>query len=233
VKGKGPVVTQGTAKAARTPAVSRRAVLDAATRLVEAQGVAGLSMRKLAAELGVAVTSIYWHVGNREALLDELVQEMVHGLDALSPSGPDPTTRVLSLAVGLRRVLRDHPHLIGLVNERGLTPAMFLPSERALAAEITAAGLTGARAAEAVRAVQYHVIGFVLVERHTDRSPEQRPSAEELWQAELAAPPPAGAADSALARALAAPVDADRLFEISTGALVRALLAPSPPARET
>lgn len=221
-------MTQEAAKATRAPAVSRRAVLEAATRLVEEQGVAGLSMRKLAAELGVAVTSIYWHVGNREALLDELVQEMVHGLDALPASGPDPTARVLSLAVELRRVLRDHPHLIGLVNERGLTPAMFLPSERALAAEIAAAGLAGARAAEAVRAVQYHVIGFVLVERHTDRSPEQRPSAEELWQAELAAP----TSDTALAAALATPVDADRLFEVSTGALVRALLEPSAPVRE-
>jgi AcrR family transcriptional regulator len=213
-------VTQEAAKPvrpARSPAVSRRAVLDAATRLVEEQGVAGLSMRKLAAELGVAVTSIYWHVGNREALLDELVQEMVHGLDTLAATGSDPVTRVLSLATGLRRVLRDHPHLIGLVNERGLTPAMFLPSQRALAAEVAAAGLGGPRAADAVRAVQYHVIGFVLVERHTERSPEQHPTAEELWQAEPAT-------DPALAGAFATPVDADRLFAVSTAALVRSLL---------
>ncbi|MEY9933536.1 TetR/AcrR family tetracycline transcriptional repressor [Catenulispora sp. GP43] len=202
----------------RRETVTRRAVLDAARRLIEQQGVAGLSMRKLAAELGVAVTSIYWHVGNREALLDELVQEMVHGLDTLPARGTAPAARVLSLAMELRRVLREHPHLIGLVNERGLTPAMFLPSQRTLAAEISAAGLRGARAAEAVRALQYHVIGFVLVERHTDRSPEQRPSAEELWQAE---PAP----DAALAGALATPVDADRLFAVSTEALVRSLLA--------
>jgi TetR/AcrR family transcriptional regulator, tetracycline repressor protein len=198
--------------------VTRRAVLDAATRLVEQQGVAALSMRKLAAELGVAVTSIYWHVGNREALLEELVQEMVHGLDTLPARGSTPTARVMSLAVELRRVLREHPHLIGLVNERGLTPAMFLPSQRTLVAEISAAGLRGARAAEAVRALQYHVIGFILVERHTDRSPEQHPSAEELW---LAEPVP----DAALAGALATPVDADRLFAVSTEALVRSLLS--------
>ena len=202
----------------RRETVTRRAVLDAATRLIEQQGVAGLSMRKLAAELGVAVTSIYWHVGNREALLDELVQEMVHGLDTLPARGSTPTARVVSLAVELRRVLREHPHLIGLVNERGLTPAMFLPSQRTLVSEISAAGLRGARAAEAVRALQFHVIGFVLVERHTDRSPEQRPSAEELWQAEPAA-------DAALAGALATPVDADRLFTVATEALVRSLLA--------
>lgn len=198
--------------------VTRRAVLDAATRLVEQQGVAALSMRKLAAELGVAVTSIYWHVGNREALLEELVQEMVHGLDTLPARGSTPTARVMSLAVELRRVLREHPHLIGLVNERGLTPAMFLPSQRTLVAEISAAGLRGARAAEAVRALQYHVIGFILVERHTDRSPQQRPSTEELW---LAEPVP----DAALAGALATPVDADRLFAVSTEALVRSLLS--------
>lgn len=209
--------SQETARPARAPAVTRRAVLDAATRLIEEQGVAGLSMRKLAAELGVAVTSIYWHVGNREALLDELVQEMVHGLETLPARGTDPSERVLSLTTGLRRVLREHPHLIGLVNERGLTPAMFLPSQRALVAEISAAGLRGARAAEAVRALQYHVIGFVLVERHTDRSPEQHPSAEELWLAEPAR-------DPLLADALATPVDADHLFAVSTEALVRSLL---------
>jgi TetR/AcrR family transcriptional regulator, tetracycline repressor protein len=208
---------QETAKPVRGPSITRRAVLDAATRLTEEQGVAGLSMRKLAAELGVAVTSIYWHVGNREALIEELIQEMVHGLDTLPAHGGTPLARVVSLAVGLRRVLRDHPHLIGLVNERGLTPAMFLPSQRMLVAEISAAGLRGNRAAEAVHALHFHVIGFVLVERHTDRSPEQHPSAEELWLAEPAS-------DPALAEALATPVDADRLFARATEALVRSLL---------
>jgi AcrR family transcriptional regulator len=174
-------------------------------------------MRKLAAELGVAVTSIYWHVGNREALIDQLVQDMVHGLEALHARGATPAERIVSLAADLRRVLRDHPHLIGLVNERGLTPAMFLPSQRALAAEVTAAGLSGAPAAEAVRAVQYHVIGFIMVERHTDRSPEQHPSAEELWRR-------VHSADPELADALAAPVDPDRLFTLSIEALVASLL---------
>jgi AcrR family transcriptional regulator len=202
---------------ARAAAVSRAAVLEAAAKLVEEQGVAGLSMRKLAAELGVAVTSIYWHVGNREALLDELVRQMVHGLDTLRAVGSTPADRVVSLASALRRVLQAHPHLIGLVDERGLTPAMFLPSQRALAVEITAAGLSGAEAASAVRAVQHHVIGFVLVERHTGRSPQQRPSAEELWQGEPAA-------DAEMAAALAAPADPDQLFDLSVRALVGALL---------
>ena len=211
-------MTPDVVKPPRAPAVTRRAVLDAATRLIEEQGVAGLSMRKLAAELGVAVTSIYWHVGNREALLDQLVEEMVHGLETLHARGATPTARIVSLASDLRRVLRDHPHLIGLVNERGLTPAMFLPSQRALAGEVSALGLSGSRAAELVQAVQYHVIGFVLIERHTGRSPEQHPSAEELWHAEHVS-------DAEMAAVLAAPVDQDRLFDVSIRALVTALSA--------
>jgi TetR/AcrR family tetracycline transcriptional repressor len=204
-------------RAPRAAAVSRQAVLDAATRLVEGQGVAGLSMRKLAAELGVAVTSIYWHVGNRDALVDELVQQMVRGLETLSPSGDTPAARLVSLARGLRRVLRDHPHLIGLVNERGLTSAMFLPSERALARVATDAGLSPTQAAEAVHAIQYHVVGFILIERRTDRSPAQHPTAEELWHQE-------NSADPELAAALAVQIEPDRLFDHSISALVEGLL---------
>ena len=50
------------ASEARTP-VTRDAIVDAAMGLVEAQGIDALTMRRLSDELGVAVTAIYWHVG--------------------------------------------------------------------------------------------------------------------------------------------------------------------------
>ena len=55
-------------------------VVEVAGRIVDAHGADALTMRRLADELGVAVTSIYWHVGNR----DELV--------AFSVNGPAPST---------------------------------------------------------------------------------------------------------------------------------------------
>src|SRR5262249_14975791 len=80
-----------------------------------------------------------------------------------------------------------------------------------------------------VRAVQFHVVGHVLVERNRERAPVQHPGEGELWSA--------GAAgnDTALARALAGPVDMERLFVTSARALVKSLLAPSdaPPERPT
>ncbi|WP_406370730.1 TetR/AcrR family transcriptional regulator [Streptomyces sp. NBC_00647] len=202
------------------PALTRDEVLETAAGLVKRHGPDALTMRGLAAELGTAVTSIYWHVGNRESLLDALVERTVADLGEIRPTGRTPALRVVSVARALRRQLRDHPHLVAMVHERGLTERMFLPAQQALVREVHAAGLRGARAAEVVRAVQFQVVGFVLVERNRERSPLQRPGEEDLWDALTAED------DPGLARALARPVDPERLFTTSVRALVDALLAP-------
>lgn len=199
-------------------ALTRDEVLDAAAALVRQHGPAALTMRKLAAELGTAVTSIYWHVGNRESLLDALVERTVADLGAIRPRGATPAERIASVARALRRDLRAHPHLVAMVHERGLTERMFLPAQRALVREVHAAGLRGARAAGVVRAVQFHVVGHVLVERNRERAPAQSPAEEELWAVETADQ------DPALARALARPVDTERLFAAAVRALVAGLL---------
>ncbi|AWZ08729.1 TetR/AcrR family transcriptional regulator [Streptomyces sp. ICC4] len=200
--------------------LTREEVLDAAASLVKQHGPAALTMRKLAAELGTAVTSIYWHVGNRESLLDALVERTVQDMGAILPIGRNPGDRIVSVARILRRELRERPHLIAMVHERGLTDRMFLPAQQALVHEVHAAGLRGARAADAVRAIQFQIIGFVLLERNRERSPAQSPAESELWD-------PTGAPhDPPLARALARPVDPERLFQLSVRALVQALLTP-------
>ncbi|GHB35220.1 hypothetical protein GCM10010347_00440 [Streptomyces cirratus] len=206
-------------------ALTREEVLDAAAALVRRHGPAALTMRGLAAELGTAVTSIYWHVGNRESLLDALVERTVLEMGAIRPSGRTPAERIVSVARLLRRELRERPHLIAMVHERGLTERMFLPAQQALVQEVGAAGLRGARAADAVRAIQFQIVGYLLVERNRERSPAQSPGEGELWG------PDAAPGDPALSRALASPPDPERLFLLSVRALTRALLAPDPASR--
>ncbi|MEV7191928.1 TetR family transcriptional regulator [Streptomyces sp. NPDC093510] len=202
--------------------LDREQVLTAAARLVKRHGPRALTMRALAAELGTAVTSIYWHVGNRESLLDALVERTLADLGEIRATGRTPAQRVASVARALRRRLLDHPHLVAMVHERGLTERMFLPAQRALVHELHEAGLRGVRAADAVRAVQVHVVGHVLVERNRERAPAQHPGEDELWTAQAAEQ------DGALARALAGPVDPEALFTTSVRALVAGLLGPAP-----
>jgi AcrR family transcriptional regulator len=199
-------------------ALTREEVLTAAGDLVRRHGPDALTMRGLAARLGTAVTSIYWHVGNRESLLDALVERTVEEMGAIRPTGRVPATRIVSVARALRHELRARPHLIAMVHERGLTERMFLPAQRALVHEMHAAGLRGARAAEAVRAVQYQIVGFVLVERNRERAPARPRGEATPWSAEAAEH------DRGLARALARPANPDKLVTASVRALVDSLL---------
>lgn len=80
--------------------LTREEVLAAAAGLVRQHGPQALTMRKLAAELGTAVTSIYWHVGNRESLLDALVERTVQEMGTLRPAGRGPAARIVSVARG-------------------------------------------------------------------------------------------------------------------------------------
>ncbi|MDV9197896.1 TetR family transcriptional regulator, partial [Streptomyces sp. Wh19] len=75
--------------------LTREEVLDTAAALLKRHGPQALTMRALAAELGTAVTSIYWHVGNRESLLDALVERTVREMGTLRPAGRTPAARLV------------------------------------------------------------------------------------------------------------------------------------------
>jgi len=192
--------------------------------ILRSDGLDGLTMRTLAAKLGVAVTAIYWHVGDKQALLDELVDRIIAEVGEVRVTGGSPADRLLSIGRSLRQNLLDQPNLVALVHRQGRTPVLFLPAQRVVAEELTNAGLHGADAARAVHAFLRLVIGSVILERTEQRSPDQRETVEELWARERLS------LHSTLAEHLARPVDRDELFEFSLSALVRALVTqPAPP----
>ncbi|GAA1933983.1 TetR/AcrR family transcriptional regulator C-terminal domain-containing protein [Kitasatospora viridis] len=69
-------------------ALTREAIARAARRVLEQEGIAGLSMRKVAAELDVKAASLYWHVRNKEELLDLLADELLADAEAPPREGP-------------------------------------------------------------------------------------------------------------------------------------------------
>ena len=191
-------------------------VVETALRLVEEHDVSALSMRRLAAELGTAVTSIYWHVGNRDALLDLLVERLLADMGTVRPAGRNPRARVASLLRQWRARLLERPHLIGFAHERGQTGAMFQPMQAALARELAALGLEGSRAATIIRALQVHVSAAVVLERAAGRGPATQPTDPDAWGADPA--------DPRLVAALVEPLDYDDAFEVGVTALLDHLL---------
>ena len=57
--------------------LTREKIVDAALTLLERDGLQGISMRKLAQELDAGAATLYWHVGDKEQLLNLLLDRIV------------------------------------------------------------------------------------------------------------------------------------------------------------
>ena len=98
---------------ARAP-LSREAIVDAALRVLDREGAAGLSMRRVADELGTGPASLYWHVANKDALID-LIVDRVAGEVPLPEPEPDRWQEQLrDWLLGVRDVFGRHPGVAAL-----------------------------------------------------------------------------------------------------------------------
>ena len=160
----------------------RERIVAAARRMVEAGGVDALSMRKLAADLGVAHTAIYWHVGGRDDLVNAVVDSFLADLGEITPRGRSPRQRMASIANQIREQVVEHRALVALAMEHGRFSAMWFPAQVALAREVSAAGLTGADAARAVTSLLYVTGAFVMLESAMDEHAAESQATASLWR---------------------------------------------------
>jgi TetR/AcrR family transcriptional regulator, tetracycline repressor protein len=196
-------------------------IVGAARALIEAGGVEALSMRKLAAEVGVAPTAIYWHVGSREDLLNAVLDSMIADLPAIAARGSLPQARLTSVARSIRDQVRATTPTQQLAAELGRTAELSFPGQVALTREMQAAGVNGSDAAQAVRAVLFLVGGFILLEDNfAHRQPGSR-TTQDLWRGL-----DADDIDPALRKAMARPANTDALFDYAVDRLLASILEP-------
>ena len=196
-------------------AVDAEAILDTAARLIELGGVEAFTMRGLAEELGVAVTSIYWHVGGRDKLFDSLVDWLLSQMAHLPAEGDTPVDRIASLARSQRTALIERQHLLAIAHERDRTPQLFLPIQQTLASQLADIGVTGSDAALVLRAIQVHVISSAVMQFSAVRGAKHDEEDPSLWTDDWP--------DLALVEALQSPTDYDAVFEYGLSALLAPL----------
>ncbi len=189
--------------------------------MVETGGPAALTIRGLAAKLGVAVTAYDWHVGDKRALLDGLVERIITQIAEVEVHGRGHQARVVDIGRSLRRALLERPDLVALVHRQGRTAALFQPARRVLVRELTAAGLRGSDAALAARAILSLVIGSVLIDRQVERQPAQVGAPGALWTPEDVPD------DPELLDLLMTESDEVDVFDYTLSVLVRAVIGPS------
>lgn len=91
--------------------LTRDAILDAALEVLDREGMDGLSMRKVAEELGTGAASLYWHVKNKEELLQLLFERATQEMTLPEPDPSRWQEQVKEMAREARRNLEKHRDL--------------------------------------------------------------------------------------------------------------------------
>jgi len=149
--------------------MTRELVLATALELIDADGVEGLSMRRLGRALGRDPMTLYRHAANKMALLDG-VAELVLSQLTVDPNDPDWVGQLRQVARDYRGLALAHPKVVPLLVTRplatplGLRPRGTLRPLEEVLTLLTRAGFSGPDALHIYRALFGFLYGHVLNE---------------------------------------------------------------------
>ena len=146
----------------RDPVTPER-IADAALAIIDRDGLAGLTVRALAQELGLGTMTLYWYVRNKEEVLD-LVADRLLADTQVTPVVGDWREQCRQSMVEARGAFLAHPRAVPLIVGRGsFGPNGLRWIDRALAV-FRAAGFTDTDAADCYFAAANYVAGFCTQE---------------------------------------------------------------------
>ena len=157
----------------RPPVTSRAEILAAARRLIDRDGWERLTIRRLAAELGVGATTLYRNVRDKEDLLLLLLNEYAGTIPR--PALPDePADRIVVAATALHAALAAWPWAAEVLTVDGFVGRLGEPALWTVETIVGAAvdsGCTSEQAVEIFRSIWYYTAGEILVRAHSGRGP--------------------------------------------------------------
>jgi AcrR family transcriptional regulator len=147
----------------RPARIDRAAVLDVTLALADEEGLAAVSMRAVAARLGVTPMALYRHVGDKSQLLDGLVEHLLLELPLPEPTLPWQA-RLDALAAATRATARKHPRVFPLLLQRPAATPGALRARDAVYGALRDAGVDESAIPRVERLVSTFVLGFASSE---------------------------------------------------------------------
>jgi AcrR family transcriptional regulator len=143
--------------------LNRERVLQGAVAIADTAGIGALTIRSLAQELGVKPMAIYYHVANKDEILDGIV-DLVFAEIELPETDGDWRSELVRRASSARRVLSRHHWAIGLMESRKSPGPATLRHHDAVLGTLRKAGFTVEMTAHAYALLDSYVYGFALQE---------------------------------------------------------------------
>ncbi len=138
-------------------------MLDATLEIAEDGGLAAVSMRSVAARLGVTPMTLYRHVRDKQDLLDGLVERLLGELP-VPDSGLPWEDRFRSLSNGLRETAARHPDVFPMLFRRPVSTPDAARRREAVYALLRDAGVPDELVPRAERLLSTFMIGFAVSE---------------------------------------------------------------------
>jgi AcrR family transcriptional regulator len=147
----------------REPLLSKQRIVDAATAIVDAEGMDALSTRRLARELEVRAPSLYNHFATKDEILDAIGDAIIARVDIAMLDGAYPWDVALELwARAYRAAFAAHPNLVPfLVRGPARRPAALRMADAVYGA-LVEAGWPRGHATRIAASVRYFVAGSTL-----------------------------------------------------------------------
>ncbi|MFF9013106.1 TetR/AcrR family transcriptional regulator [Streptomyces sp. NPDC014870] len=154
--------------------LDRERIVTTAIRMLDEEGLAGLSMRKLATELGVTAMSLYWYVDTKDDIIEFAVDSVYGEIDlAAVDAAGEWKNRIRVLALDYRRMLVRHPWMSPIAGQY----LNIGPHAIAVGAKIQEAvrdtGLTLDRQPSAMSAIFQFVYGYGTMESQFARRADE------------------------------------------------------------
>ena len=168
----------------RSDPITPEAIVAAALKVLDRHGLDGLSMRRVADELGTGAASLYWHVGSKDGLLDLLFDEVIGEQDVPEPDPERWQEQLKEVARTMRATILRHRDILRIsIGRIPLGPNALRYSERLLAI-LRAGGIPDDLAVHGQLLLISVVNGFTMDETgEGGQPPADRPSPEEAARA--------------------------------------------------
>ena len=155
-----PKVTPGALPAkTRTTPITLELLTNAAFEIVDVEGAAGLSARKLASRLGCEAMSLYHHVANMDAVLDHVVGQLLAQCTPIAGDSSQWQQQLTRACDDYLSMALRHPRVFALAAGRRWVSVSAYQLAGSLVSMFQAAGLPAHRAASAARALGAYLNG--------------------------------------------------------------------------
>jgi AcrR family transcriptional regulator len=156
-------MTPHPSKAGREP-LTKEKIVDKALEILDAEGVEGISMRRLGDALGVEAMAMYHHFPNKDAILDGVLARIMEETGPAMPlESADWKTVMLSGPASAGRAIAAHPKAGWLFLGRRYSTGESLQMLEAPLAILRSAGFEGQELVDAAHAIFAYTAGWYML----------------------------------------------------------------------